>query len=338
MDTPLSADSARRRRKVAATSAVLAIPILLVVAAISIRPGWSNLLAAAPTETPSAAAADASYVDIVPSVPRLYFAVEKSFTIPDGRIFHNEDVVEWDGHSLRLAFDGSDVGLAGNKLTGLAVISPTEMLMSLAIPVQLPGIDPVVQPTDVVKFSATRLGRETMGHWQLHLHGKNVGLNEAGEHIDAIEQLPDGTLLLSTVSSFHVPGVDGHDEDLLAFLPKRLGLRTGGTWDLYLDGSDVEWKGQDLDAVCIDPQERLCLSPNEPFTLSVGRVRSCDLLAFTPLSVGAVTTGTYAPRLAFRGDDAGLSQLDVKAIDFGILQNSSPSAGSSPADGTASAK
>lgn len=297
---------------------VLLIPLLLLAVAVFIQPGAADLrttdrdgsTALASRKTTAAA------TDHRPA-PLLYFSVERSFDLPDGRTIQNEDILSWDGQHLSIFFDGSDVGLAANKISGLAVISPTEILMTFALPVQLPGLADAITPTDVVLFTSTEIGNSTSGQWALYFSGRDAGLNSSAEQIDALELLPDGILLLSTVGSFHVPGLEGHDEDILAFLPAGSGAHPTGKWSLYLDGSDIEWQGHDVDAICVDPEGTLHFSTNDPMKFSIGDLGSADVFAFTPLSLGAVATGHYRPKLTFDADLAGLGNNDLKALDIG---------------------
>ena len=63
------------------------------------------------------------------NVDKIYFSSKSATSFGDINVA-DEDVVQFDGLSFRIAIDGSDVGLAGVKIDGLAVLGPTSLLMS----------------------------------------------------------------------------------------------------------------------------------------------------------------------------------------------------------------
>jgi hypothetical protein len=84
----------------------------------------------------------------------------------------------------------------------------------------------------------------TTGTFSVYIDGSDVGLTAAGEKLDALELLPDGRLLLSTKGNFSVKDaadntIKGRDEDILIFDPIQLGSTTIGSFEVYLDGSDI---------------------------------------------------------------------------------------------------
>lgn len=245
----------------------------------------------------------------------LYFAVDDPHTFPNGLEVDEEDIITYDGVDFSLLFDGSDVGLSSEKLSAISVLSPTEILMSLSTEATLPGIPGTVQPTDIVKFNATQLGPTTAGSFELYFRGADVGLDVAAENIDGLSLLEDGRLVISTLSSFSVPGVSGNDEDLVAFTPTALGGSTAGTWEMYFDGSDVGWSGEDVDAAAVDEAGKIYLSTKADFTLDIGPVAGEDVFVFVPTQLGTSTTGSYEPTLFFDGSTFGLDALTIKAID-----------------------
>ena len=113
--------------------------------------------------------------------------------------------------------------------------------MSFKDPGTVTGISGTVDDSDIVKFTATSLGVgvNTAGTFEMYLDGSDVRLNGNAQDIDAITKLSDGSLLISTIGSGTVPGINGKDEDLLCFVPTRTGNDTRGGWAKYFDGSDV---------------------------------------------------------------------------------------------------
>ncbi len=248
----------------------------------------------------------------------LYFSLSSSATL-GGVSIANEDIVAFDGTNFSLYFDGSDVGLGSAAIDALAVISPTEILLSFTSALSVPGVAGTVDDSDIVKFTATSLGANTAGTFTLYFDGSDVGLTTSDEDVDAIELLPDGRLLLSTTGSFTVPGVSGEDEDLVAFTPTSLGEVTAGTWAMYFDGSDVGLStssDEDVDAVAIDATGKIYLSTVGAFSVSGVSGADEDVFVFTPTQLGGTTTGTFSSVLFFHGSVYGLGSNDIVAIDL----------------------
>jgi hypothetical protein len=232
----------------------------------------------------------------------------------------NEDILTWDGaDGFDLYFDGTDVGLDKLVLDAFAVTGPSEILMSFTAAGSVPDIGSV-DDSDVVKFAADSLGENTAGSFSFYFDGSDVGLTRSGEDVDAIEVLQDGTLLLSTISSFSVPSLSGEDEDVIAFTPASLGESTAGVWAMYFDGSDVglaDSSHEDVNAVAVDSAGNISLSVTRSF--SVAGLTGFDEDVFV---CNSPTTGTETScssfTLLFDGDAYGLAfgGNDVFAIDL----------------------
>jgi PKD repeat protein len=252
----------------------------------------------------------------------LYFSLSGSATL-NGVSVANEDIVAFDGTNFSLYFDGSDVGISSFAIDAIAVISPTEILMSFTSAGTVPGIAGTVDDSDIVKFTATSLGENTAGTFSMYFDGSDVGLTTSDEDVDAIELLPSGQLLVSTTGSFSVPGVSGTlsgaDEDLLLFTPTSLEDVTAGTWAMYFDGSDVGLStssDEDVDAVAVDASGKIHLSTVGSFSVTGRSGADEDVFVFTPSSTGATTAGTFSTALFFDGSVYGLGSNDVVAIDL----------------------
>ena len=145
-----------------------------------------------------------------------YFSLGYDGAVGDSRLrVANEDIVAFDGTDFRIYFDGSDVGLGGLRLNAFAVLNEREILMSFSAASSVPGIPVTVDDSDIVKFVSRSPGETTAGYFEMYLDGSDVGLSRSAEDIDAIELLPDGRLLISTVGGFGVSGLYGRDEDVL---------------------------------------------------------------------------------------------------------------------------
>jgi hypothetical protein len=229
----------------------------------------------------------------------------------------NEDILFFDGTSFSLYFDGSDVGIGPLRVDAFARVDTNVLLLSFDAPGTLPVLG-TVDDSDVVSFTATSLGPNTAGSFSLYFDGSDVGLTADAHDLDAVEPLPDGRILLSTTGSLTVPGASALDEDLLAFTPNSLGASTDGTFALHFDGSDVDLtaSGEDVDAAAVDASGDIYLSTLDLFAVTGVSGADEDVFAFTPGSLGAVTSGSYSPTLYFDGSAFGLSANDVFAIDL----------------------
>ncbi len=109
------------------------------------------------------------------------FSLRNSTTV-GGVVVRSEDIVRHDGNSFALFFDGSDVGLGkkGVNVDAFTVISDNEILLSFGKALTLEGVG-YVDDSDVVKFTATSLGEETAGTFEMYLDGSDVGLTTGGK-------------------------------------------------------------------------------------------------------------------------------------------------------------
>ena len=240
-----------------------------------------------------------------------------SSQVVDGVSVANEDILAFDGTEFTMYFDGSDVGIGGLALSAFAIIGDDEILMSFTSSTSALGIG-TVDDSDIVKFHATSLGSSTEGWFEFYFDGSDVGLSSSSEDIDALELLPNGNLLISTLGSLSVSGASGRDEDLFQFIPATLGPTTAGAWSLYLDGSDVRLSrsAEDIDGVAVDTAGEIYLSTLGSFSVSGLSGRDEDVFAFSPTSTGSSTSGTFSSPLFFDGSTHGISSNDIKAFDL----------------------
>ena len=246
----------------------------------------------------------------------MYFALESGVTI-GGVSVANEDILVFDGASYGLFFDGSDVGLSSATIDAFAVIGPNQILLSLTEPRSIAGVSGTVDDSDVVRFTATSLGSTTAGSFAMYFDASDVGLSSSDEDLDAVELLPDGRLVVSTLASFSVSGVSGAGHDLIVFTPTSIGSTTAGTWAMYFDGSDVglSSSSETLDAVAIDALGRIHLSTSGSFSVTGVSGADEDVFTFTPTRLGSTTTGSFSPAIFFDGSLRGVTG-DLIAIDL----------------------
>ena len=224
----------------------------------------------------------------------------------------DEDIIYFDGATWSMLFDGSDVGVTG-ELDAFHLLNANTVLFSLAGSTTLPG-NVSVQDRDIVRFTATSLGSTTAGTFSIYFDGDDVGLTQSGEDLDAIDILPDGRIIVSTLGNFSVPGVSGADEDLIAFTPTTLGPTTSGTWAIYFDGSDVGLGGEDVDALAIASNGSIYLSTLDSFGVTGVSGADEDVFVCTPTALGSTTACAYSPTLAFDGSIWGLGGDDVDGV------------------------
>ncbi|MCO6458332.1 MAG: matrixin family metalloprotease, partial [Pirellulaceae bacterium] len=241
--------------------------------------------------------------DQAPPADEFYFSVQSNSTI-NGLAVSDEDIVAFDGVNVRLLFDGSDVGLGGERISAFDVISPTEILLSFETPWGS------VDDSDIVLFVATSLGDNTAGAFYWYLDGSDVGLSTNGEDLDALTLLDDGSLLLSTIDVASVPGRTFQDEDVFRFIPTSLGTNTSGSFVPFFDGSDAnkglsQSSNEDVDGLAVQGS-KLYLSTLGNFSVPGGVIGEDD-----DVFVYDTATGAYEPALFFN-----LSGNDLWGLDF----------------------
>ena len=145
------------------------------------------------------------------------------------------------------------------------------------------------------------------GTWSMYFDGSDVGLGSTD--VAAFTFLSDGSILMSFDSTtFTVSGAGTvEDRDIVRFIPTSLGSNTAGTFELYLDGSDVALtsSSEDIDAIGVTADGKLIVSTTGNFSGTGASGLDEDLFIFTATSLGANTSGSFA--LYFDGSDVGLN-------------------------------
>jgi hypothetical protein len=174
-----------------------------------------------------------------PTARTLYVSAAKQGEIA-GIAFRDEDILAYDVQQEQwsLFLDGSDVGLRAGNIDAFAFLPDGNILLSVDQPLRAPGLG-VIDDSDILHFTPTKLGPDTAGTFAFYLDGSDVGLSQDGEDIDAIEYTAGGDLLVSTKGKATVAGVTALDEDVMHFTPTALGANTAGEWSLVMDGSDL---------------------------------------------------------------------------------------------------
>ena len=151
-----------------------------------------------------------------------------------------------------------------------------------------------------------------------------MDLTKGGEDIDAVAELSDGRLLISTTANVNVTGITEkvQDRDLLAFTITTYGETTSGTWEYYFDGSDVEMGSgsEDINGVFAESDATtLHLSTRGKLNTTGFKARAEDLFVFAATGTGSTTTGTFNPTLMLDGSETGMNKLKVDALHIGQL-------------------
>jgi hypothetical protein len=233
----------------------------------------------------------------------LYFTIRDAGTVgANGEVSaQSVDIIAFDGTTMSIYFDGSNVGLPSNyRIDGLDVLNGSEILMSFAQDQAIPGIAGTVEDTDIVKFTATALGENnTAGSFELYFNGRDVGLASNDDDVDGIELLPDGRLLVSTLSNFTALGTEGGltgtGHDIIALTVDTLGANTSGNWAMYFDGTDVELttNSEAVAGFSVDASGKIYLSTVANYSVTGVSGGREDVFAFNPTTLGDITSGTY---------------------------------------------
>ena len=130
----------------------------------------------------------------------------------------------------------------------------------------------------------------TTGGWSLVFDGSDVGLGSSD--VDAVALTNDGALVLSLNQPATIPALGKvADADLLLFRPSSTGPMTTGSFEWYLDGSDVglTTAAEDIDAVQLLSSGELLISTAGAVSVRSVQGADEDILRFAPTQLGANT-------------------------------------------------
>ncbi len=148
------------------------------------------------------------------------------------------------------------------------------------------------------------------GQWSLYFDGSKV--IPVGSDLDAFHIQADGSILLSFDGTTNVSGLGWvRDSDIVQFNPTAHGVLTAGSFEWFLDGSDVGLGASsgDVDAISFTPAGELLISVPSTLNLSGLSVASEDLLVLENGVFGPDSSGDWA--LYFDGSDSGLGGDNV---------------------------
>jgi hypothetical protein len=236
--------------------------------------------------------------------------------IPGLGSVEDEDIVAYESASgtWSMVFDGSDVGLAGVTIDGMARDADGNILLSFTSMFSLARN--FVDDSDIVRFTPTSLGATTTGSFSFLLDASDVGLTYESEDVDAIDVADDGRVIVSTSGPFDATGASGGGEDLVVFNATAFGLSTFGSFAMYLDGSDVGLTTADesIDGAAHTLDGTILISTEGLFLVTGASGDDEDVVEFTPDALGSTTAGSYSLLL-------DLSTLGISgAADLGSLE------------------
>jgi hypothetical protein len=240
----------------------------------------------------------------------LYFSVGTAQTL-SGVSVSTHDIVAFNGSSFSLLLDGEDVGLdaSSENIDALELLPNGHLLVSTTGSFSVPGLSG--KDEDVIELTPAILGATSNGSWSMRVDGSVVGLEAAGEDVDAVELLSNGHVLVSTRDVFSVNGASGEDEDVIELINPAT-----GTWAVYFDGTDVGLinSSEDVDGFTVSGGN-VYLSTAGNFAVTGVAGADEDVFVFTPTTLGTNTAGTYSSTLFFDGSALGLAGNDLAAIE-----------------------
>jgi glucose/arabinose dehydrogenase len=250
--------------------------------------------------------------------PVVYVSVANGGAV-GGVAFAGEDVISYDTGtgSWSMVIDGSDVDLdgEGRDIDAVHRLGDGTFLLSMERGGSVSGVN--FDDSDVIRFIPTSLGTATAGTFEMYFDGSDVGLTTNDENVVAIAVLSDGSLLLSTFDQPGVAGVTGATgNDVLRFVPTSLGTSTSGTFEMWLDGSDVGLTNADeeINGVAVGVGDELLFTAVADVAVAGASGGPGDVFACGDATTGTASACTFS--LFWNGSGAGLDEV-VDAVSLG---------------------
>jgi glucose/arabinose dehydrogenase len=242
--------------------------------------------------------------------------------IAGGLAFADEDIVTWSESTgtWTMLFDGSDVGLGNSNardIDAFTIMPDGSLLMSTTSGTFIPDVGSI-DDSDLVRFVPTSLGPTTAGTWSMWFDGSDVGLTTNEENIDSIEMLEDGTFVVGIAGDGSVTGATTvGDHDLLRFGPSTLGATTTGTWEMWFDGSDVEFAAptEGVVGVSMPRAGTVYLSTRGAFTAGATTGDGMDVVSCSGPVTGDLTSCASTERF-WDGSTKGLTGMQIDGMQL----------------------
>ena len=159
---------------------------------------------------------------------------------------------------------------------------------------------------DILRFDGTT--------WSLFFDGSDVGVGSSD--LSGFSIVDTDTILMSFSTTFTLNSMSVTPRDVVQFDSTSLGTNTAGTFSMYLSGIDVglDVSAENIDSVSLLADRRVLISTTgNPAVTGVTGARDEDVLAFTPISLGNNTSGSWS--IYFDGSDVGLAETSAEDID-----------------------
>jgi len=158
---------------------------------------------------------------------------------------------------------------------------------------------------DIMKFDGVT--------WSQFFDGSDVGVSTSD--LFAFSIVDSDTILMSFNTVLTLNGISVTPRDVVSFEATSLGSVTSGTFSMYLNGIDVglDVTAENIDSVSLLPDGRVLISTTGSPSVPGVSGKDEDILAFTPTSLGDVTSGSWA--MYFDGSDVGLATTSGEDID-----------------------
>jgi hypothetical protein len=148
--------------------------------------------------------------------------------------------------SYQWFFDGSDVGLDldSEDIDSIGFLPDGRLAISItgsSATGGVPGL-PTVQDEDLIAFTNSDLGANTVGTWSVHFDGSDVGLSDGGDAEDVMGAWFDQSkninndIYLTTRGAFSVTGASGGGDDIFRCTPTSTGTTTACSYSFVWDG------------------------------------------------------------------------------------------------------
>jgi Tol biopolymer transport system component len=164
-----------------------------------------------------------------------------------------------------------------------------------------------------VSFANEDILRFDGSTWSLYLDGSDVGLG--GVDVEAFSITNSNTILMAFDKTITLNGITFAPTDIAQFNAASLGSNTVGTFSWYFHGANVgfDTTSENIDALDVLPDGHLLISTTGNPSVTGVSGKDEDILAFTPTTLGATTSGSWA--MYFHGSNVGLADASSEDTD-----------------------
>jgi hypothetical protein len=237
----------------------------------------------------------------------ILLSVDQPLRAPGLGVIDDSDILQFTPTSLgpntagTFAFylDGSDVGLTqdGEDIDAIEYTADGDLLVSTKGKATVEGL--VALDEDVMHFTPTALGADTVGEWSLAMDGSDLALTDGSEDVNALAE-SNGLHFLMTKGDFHaddgVNTLSGDEDDLFGLGLFQRGDDTAGQLFAYLNADTLGFEPT-IDGVALDMDGVLA--------------------AHLSLAQGAAVTEAGVADFTLAPDEAGVeSAIDQEMDDY----------------------